>query len=553
MKRIKKPVSILLPIIIIIQMVAAFPVIASASAPDPSKMTFEEYIVTSIENFTESIDIGYYVGNNAAWARDAKADANAFARRISKDVLDIIFKTPHLFHLAVPASASTSVNWTTTRGVDTWTVRVVVAYGMTRTQYNQHKTRFDTAVNRALTYARAAENDFEKALLLHDYIVLNTAYDKENLEHAIKTGMKEVLNPLSHTAFGALVNGLAVCDGYARAYMHLLNLVGVESRLVTGNLKGVSHIWNIVRIDNRWYHVDTTANDPLFDGVFDLHGAVSHRYFLLSDAGLRRQLDNNGRQSHTGWSVSGVRLNATNFDNAWFREINTAIIKLGDFYYWVEATLLTRDNVRTNGQLTANNRLRRYNIAARNSQTVHSFAAVWFTNGTENNNNISFTTSSYSRIAVYNGRLYFNTAKEILSYNPATDKVETVVSPANMGGTGNRFIFGLTISGRVISYTIKTQAGMADSFARFSITPQANSTAIRLDRTTHTIKNGASFDLVPTLTPAASKDFIHWVSSDTSIATVNANGRVTAVGRGTVTITAITETNRRRECVVTVT
>ena len=60
---------------------------------------------------------------------------------------------------------------------------------------------------------------------------------------------------------GGLVEGRAVCDGYAKSLMYCLNIVGISSQMVTGTAKGQSHAWNIVQLDNNYYHVDLTWAD----------------------------------------------------------------------------------------------------------------------------------------------------------------------------------------------------------------------------------------------------------------------------------------------------
>lgn len=93
--------------------------------------------------------------------------------------------------------------------------------------------------------------DYEKEKALHDYLIETTRYDEEN-QWPVE----------SHTAYGALVNGVAVCDGYAEAFDLLLKKVGIKSKLVYGSLDGELHAWNLVEIKGKEYFVDVTANDP---------------------------------------------------------------------------------------------------------------------------------------------------------------------------------------------------------------------------------------------------------------------------------------------------
>ena len=119
----------------------------------------------------------------------------------------------------------------------------------------------------------------EMALSLHDYLVLHCAYDwyVANGEDAPSYNV--------YTAYGALVEGNAVCQGYAMAYNLLLNKVGMETEYVTSST--INHGWSLVKIGDIWYHVDVTWDDPTFDFSgysHDLPGLCSHDYFLVSTA-----------------------------------------------------------------------------------------------------------------------------------------------------------------------------------------------------------------------------------------------------------------------------
>ncbi|WP_164545443.1 transglutaminase domain-containing protein [Paenibacillus albus] len=83
----------------------------------------------------------------------------------------------------------------------------------------------------------------------------------------------------SHTGFGAIVNGLGVCDGYAEALKILLDKVGIPNRLIEGTARGEGHMWNLVKLDGLSYHVDPTWGDN--------YGNAFH-YFLLPDQDMQR-------------------------------------------------------------------------------------------------------------------------------------------------------------------------------------------------------------------------------------------------------------------------
>ena len=93
-------------------------------------------------------------------------------------------------------------------------------------------------------------SDVEKALLLHDYLVNHVTYNWDIAVASTKEEMNaatEKAGPLVYTAYGAFVNGDAVCQGYALAYKLLLDKCGIDSTLVSS--EAMNHVWNLVKIE----------------------------------------------------------------------------------------------------------------------------------------------------------------------------------------------------------------------------------------------------------------------------------------------------------------
>ena len=93
-----------------------------------------------------------------------------------------------------------------------------------------------------------------------------------------------------YNAYGALVNGSAVCQGYALAYMDLLREMGVDSYFVSSN--NINHGWNIVNTENGWYYSDVTWDDPRhnlgdYTNDGDFMGICMHGYFMNTEAQLK--------------------------------------------------------------------------------------------------------------------------------------------------------------------------------------------------------------------------------------------------------------------------
>ena len=115
----------------------------------------------------------------------------------------------------------------------------------------------------------------ERERFVHDFICENVRYDK-------------LKKPYSHEIIGALGQGVAVCEGIAKAVKALCDALGLWCIVaICGNNpeKGIKyrHTWNIVRLEGRYYHLDAT-----FDRTLSEAGPIRYDYFNLGDAALFR-------------------------------------------------------------------------------------------------------------------------------------------------------------------------------------------------------------------------------------------------------------------------
>lgn len=127
----------------------------------------------------------------------------------------------------------------------------------------------DLAAGKILSSVPDGSSDYEKILIFHDAIVLGCDFSKEG--------------KYSNTAYGALVDGSAQCEGYAFALSYLCSAAGIENYVVQGSSSdGASHVWNKVLADGKWYNADCTWDDPILK--FDDPDYIRHDYFFVSDA-----------------------------------------------------------------------------------------------------------------------------------------------------------------------------------------------------------------------------------------------------------------------------
>lgn len=97
---------------------------------------------------------------------------------------------------------------------------------------------------------------YDKVLAVHDYLCNTVVYQETGED--------------SHSAYGALINKVAVCEGYALAFQKIMDTMGIPCFVATGN----QHAWNVVQVDGQWYHIDVTNADQDWGIIRD--------YFLIS-------------------------------------------------------------------------------------------------------------------------------------------------------------------------------------------------------------------------------------------------------------------------------
>ena len=142
-------------------------------------------------------------------------------------------------------------------------------YLITKSQKDAMVSRLNAEVEEIKSLVTATD-PYEIELQLHDILCQRVTYYE---------GPRT--DPMLWTAYGALVNGEAVCEGYARAYQLLLYEFGINNTLVTGTANGAGHMWNIVNINGANYHVDVTWDDSAAS-------IPSHAYFNLTNSEITK-------------------------------------------------------------------------------------------------------------------------------------------------------------------------------------------------------------------------------------------------------------------------
>ena len=385
--------------------------------------------------------------------------------------------------------------------------------------------KFESACNDILKGVNKSWSNLIKARYLHDMIATTCEYDMDlyNDDYII------------YTSYGALVNKNAVCEGYTLAYRYLLSKLGIESRYVLS--RKMEHAWAMVKLDGNYYHVDVTHDDPSYDNL----GRVNHEYFLKSDLAFAIDSD------HHDW-ISDIKASDTSYDSMWWNKINTMIFNVNGKDYYVNqyygSSIYGAFIERTpDGSSCV--------LARITKRWLHKDK----TNG-------AFWERSFVYLAWDGEYFYYNDPDTVYRQKPNSAQAQVVYEkPSSLSDD----IYGLVIRADGSMYiTAKRYPDTSDKIYKLSsLTPIRWVDAIQSVNNPPTSGSGTSSGSpdAPTapskgsviVTKTKSKqtlyvnqtsrikvddDTVVFKSSDTKIATVNKNGKITAKKKGTATITA---------------
>lgn len=153
-----------------------------------------------------------------------------------------------------------SISWELNGTTKLANINVDVDYIITRSQRALADKQIDSILSEII---KPYMNDHEKVLAVHDYIILNSKYD-ESMQR--------------YSDYELLTQGTSVCNGYALLTYNMLQKLNIPVQLVTGTGNGELHIWNIVKLGDYWFHLDTTWNDSL-----PHNDMISYDYYMLTD------------------------------------------------------------------------------------------------------------------------------------------------------------------------------------------------------------------------------------------------------------------------------
>lgn len=222
---------------------------------DEQKKIYES-IANGIKNFQSEFVIRDYI----------TGDKEDFASKVNIAIEAFINDHPEVFYIKSQYSSYITESFKGNIGY------VKINYTDDIDTINQ---KIDTMDKKIYEYTNGLEgkNEFEKELIIHDKLANDVTYSKD-----------DELPRQYHTAEGTLLSGIGVCDSFSKALQLIYDRVGIDSLIVLGTLDGSPHAWNLVKINDEWYHVDLTSSHSIYDET----GIINHAYFNLTTENMKK-------------------------------------------------------------------------------------------------------------------------------------------------------------------------------------------------------------------------------------------------------------------------
>ena len=175
---------------------------------------------------------------------------------------------------------------------DTGEIQIKIDYIYNKEEINYLNTEIDKLIKNLITNNKEnkkdekeeTNEDYDKIKIIHDYIINTTKYDIDNNK-----------DTKSYNAYGALKNHLATCNGYTDLMAIFLSKMGYENFKIATTNETTGHVWNVVKINNEWLHLDLTWDDPVSSDGKDY---LYHKYFLINTEGLIKADENITSKEH---------------------------------------------------------------------------------------------------------------------------------------------------------------------------------------------------------------------------------------------------------------
>lgn len=231
------------------------------------------YTDTGIKNKKELVDFLYYTINSGSsyLERYIDKDYTEYNNDISiltsnegeelKDIISVLNNFVHPYNSSNNIKLSYGGNYK---------IGITINKAYSDSEIEEINKVVDKVINEKINNNMPSR---EKIKVIHDYIIDNTEYDKLKYENKNDTTYK------SNTAYGVLIEGYGTCNGYADAMAIFLDKLNIINYKISND----EHIWNLVYLDGKWYHLDLTWDDPISE-----KNVNRDTYFLITTETLEK-------------------------------------------------------------------------------------------------------------------------------------------------------------------------------------------------------------------------------------------------------------------------
>lgn len=151
-------------------------------------------------------------------------------------------------------------------------------------------------------------NRVNKIKKVHDWLIDAIEYDTSGT------------NANKYNIYGAMHDRKAVCEGYARTFKYVMEKLQVPCVLISGTAKNSqetteAHAWNYVQIEEQWYAVDLTWDDPVITGNGKLTDTERYKFFLIGSEKFLKDHTPSGEISENSMIFTLPTLSITNYEN----------------------------------------------------------------------------------------------------------------------------------------------------------------------------------------------------------------------------------------------
>jgi len=194
--------------------------------------------------------------------------AGAMPENITEYVVDLYYENP----LDIVVLPDVLANVYPDKGNER-IIEIQLNYNLARSRLNEMTKAMQSQV-KDIAGAASGINDVQIYLSLCRGLMERAEYNQTSQG----SGDNSARYDYAATAYGALVGGNAVGEGYAMAFKALCDEMGLECYVVRGSLGSIPHAWNIVAVDGAFYHVDVS--------MCDVNGEETA--FLLRDEDMKK-------------------------------------------------------------------------------------------------------------------------------------------------------------------------------------------------------------------------------------------------------------------------